>query len=63
MKITVEIDCGEKTCDSCKFVYETLVKSQGHCKAYEYDLTPDGTGTFKRLPECIAACKMEGKNA
>ena len=67
MKITVEIDCGERTCLKCRKPFNFKSEHTGEiltwCGVFLKELVPVSGGPYKRLPECIAACKMEGENA
>jgi hypothetical protein len=61
-EITIKIDCGEKTCDKCTFVWGTKTRTTfcGHFNDYGSDdaaLTATDNGNYLRLPECLEAEK------
>jgi len=51
--ITVEIDCGETTCDKCWFVWGSSIKP--FCKRFNRLLAVTDGETYLRLPECLNA--------
>jgi len=58
MKITIELDCNEKTCGKCKH----QIKQKGAvCSIFIQFLPVNKKGQFLRLPECINACKVQEK--
>jgi len=60
MKLTIDIDCNEKTCGKCKLVVRAGMGTA--CGLYVKVL--EGVkNDYKRLPECIAACKEQGEHA
>jgi len=61
MKITIEINCGEKTCEKCRFrdmeyLYEHRTQ---HCELFHKDLRAINEDQVLRCNECIAACKAQ----
>jgi len=54
-KLTIELDCNKKTCGKCKLV----VKASKGTACGLYVKVLEGKGGYRRLPECIAACKTQ----
>ena len=58
--LTVELDCGDKKCEVCRFKEVKLIKNGQLngliCVIFNKMLTANGF-SYERLPECQAACE------
>jgi len=57
-KLTIELDCNKKTCGKCKLAVKSSMGTA--CGLYVQRLE-EVKGNYRRLPECIDACKAQNK--
>jgi len=55
-KLTIELDCNKKTCGKCRLVVRA---SGGTACGLFVQRLEEVKGNYRRLPECIDACKAQ----
>jgi len=55
-KLTIELDCNKNTCGKCKLV--ARASRSAACGLF-IKVLEEVKGNYRRLPECIDACKAQ----
>ena len=56
-KLTIELDCKKKTCGKCRLAVKS---NRGTACGLYVKVLDEVKGGYRRLPECIDACKAQG---